>query len=331
MDGPLPVGLRGPVDVALAAAQPVVPTGKPGTWVYEIKWDGFRCAAVTGPNGARLWSRQGKNLTGHFPDVAAAVAAQVPPGTVLDGEVVIWNGHRLDFDLLQQRLVNGPARVRSLAAGAPASYAVFDVLAVAGHDVRNAPLTQRRALLDDVAEPWTPPLQLSPVTSDVGVAQQWAQDYRPAGIEGLMAKAAIGRYRPGRRDWVKVKTRETVEVIVGAVIGPMARPDQVVAGRYRADGDLVMVGRSVPLSRAQASSLAQVLTAPDGEHPWPDEIAATRFGGGREKVRLTKVAPVVVAEVSVDSALQAGRWRHPVRFVRHRPDLAAEDVPPFEP
>lgn len=71
--------------------------------------------------GARLWSRQGKDLTDRFPDVATAATVHVIPGTVLDGEVVTWNGDRLDFDLLQQRLVNPAKRAGILAARHPAT------------------------------------------------------------------------------------------------------------------------------------------------------------------------------------------------------------------
>jgi ATP-dependent DNA ligase len=150
-------------------------------------------------------------------------------------------------------------------------------------------------------------------------------DYRSAGIEGLVVKAAAGVYVPGRRDWIKVKSRETVEVILGAVTGPINRPDTVVVGLVR-DGVLTIVGKSVPLSRAQAASLAAVLSPAGPDHPWPDEISSSRFGSSKSKVALTKVDPVVVAEVSADSALQAGAFRHPVRFVRHRPELSVEDL-----
>lgn len=151
------------------------------------------------------------------------------------------------------------------------------------------------------------------------------EDYRPAGIEGLVIKAASGKYVPGRRDWIKVKSRETVEVIIGAVTGPLTRPDTVVVGLMKA-GTLTIVGKSVPLSRAQSSSLAKVLVPAGPEHPWPDEISTSRFGSSKTKVALTKVEPVSVAEVLADSAQQAGAFRHPVRFVRHRPDLSVEDL-----
>ncbi|MBC9819703.1 ATP-dependent DNA ligase [Terrabacter sp. MAHUQ-38] len=293
--------------------------------MYELKWDGFRCVAVRDERGARLWSRQGKELTSQFDDVAAAVAAQVPAGTVLDGELVMWNGSRLNFDLLLRRLLSRtPARTR---VGPAASYVVFDLLALEGRDLRELAARARRDVLETVAASWVPPLQLCPMTMDEVVARSWFVDYRPAGIEGLVVKPAAGRYRPGRHSdgWVKVKGRKTSEVIVGAVIGPLGRPHSVVVGLDVA-GVLRVVGQSVPLSRAQAATLAAVLEPAGADHPWPDEISSRRFGSGRDKAVLTTVKPVVVVEILADTALQGGAFRHPVRLVRLRPDLGIGDV-----
>ena len=115
--------------------------------------------------------------------------------------------------------------------------------------------------------------------------------------------------------------------MIGAVIGPITRPESIVAGRYTRDGRLVIVGRSVPLSSAQSISLGAVLEAAGPQHPWPDTVISSRFGNGRDRVRLTKVQPTVVAEVSADTARQAGVWRHGVRYLRYRPELHPDDIP----
>ena len=111
------------------------------------------------------------------------------------------------------------------------------------------------------------------------------------------------------------------------MIGPITRPESIVAGRYTDDGVLVIVGRGVPLSTAQSVSLAAVLEPAESGHPWPDTVISSRFGNGRDRVTLTKVRPTVVAEVSADTAKQAGVWRHGVRFLRHRPELHPDDIP----
>ena len=325
----LPAELSGPVAVELAKPVRTIPAASalPGGCLYEPKWDGYRLVVVRTGGSTRVWSKQGRDLTDRFPDVVAAAVAQVPAGTVLDGEVVIWNGSRLDFGLLQQRMVTPAGRIAALAAAHPASYVAFDLLAAGGTDLRAWTLTRRRAALTDLAARWAPPLQLSPATTDPAEARTWFHDYRPAGVEGLVAKGAGTRYAPGRREWLKVKSWETTEVIAGGVIGPIERPSQLVAGRYR-DGELVVVGRTSPLSSRQSAELAAVLTPAEGDHPWPERIGTGRFGGGRLSVVLTRVDPAVVAEVSADAALQAGVFRHPLRFVRVRPDLVPADLPP---
>ena len=250
----------------------------------------------------------------------------IPPYTVCDGELVAWAGDRTSFDLLQQRLAAGPSRSRTLAAEHPSSYVVFDLLAAESVDLRGRAFDDRRAALEGLAD-WSPPIQLSPLTDDFETAQQWLTVYAWSGIEGLVAKGGASTYRGATRGWQKFKHRTTEEAVVGAVIGPITRPDSVVVGRYTDGGQLIIVGRSVPLTGAQAASLAGVLEPAGPDHPWPDTVLSSRFGNGRDRVTLTKVKPDVVAEVSVDTARQAGVWRHGVRYVRFRPELRPVDVP----
>lgn len=324
----LPADLAGPVELELAKAQDTLPGPHAlrGGVSWELKFDGFRGALVAAPDGVRIWSRQGKELTEQFPEIAAAAQRFVPVDTVLDGELCIWDGSRLAFDLLQQRLVGDRARIAARAAAHPASYMVFDVLAHRGQDLRRQPLSARRAVLDQLASSWSPPLQPSPVTHELATAREWMELYRPAGIEGIVSKGSGTSYLPGVRGWIKTKSRESTEIIVGAVIGPATRPESIIAGLYRG-GQLVIVGRSVPLSTSQSRSLAAVLEPAGADHPWPDSIIANRFSNTRDRTNLTKVAPRIVAEVSADTARQHGFWRHPLRYIRYRPDLIPADLP----
>lgn len=331
---PLPRELAGPVEVALTKSVDTVPGphALSGGCAYEPKWDGYRaCIVRAGPTGdgaAGIWSRQGKDLTSQFPDVVAAAVEQLPDGCVVDGELVALDATgRLSFDLLQRRLVTARGQIRRVAAEHPSSFMAFDLLAVAGVDVRSQRWTTRRARLEGLAT-WSPPLQLSPVTDDVDEARDWF-DVLPAamGVEGLVVKGRGTRYLPGRREWLKVKHRDTVEVLVGGVLGLVDRPDVVIAARYAADGRLVNVGRSVALTAAQAVELGALLTPAGEDHPWPDELGVGRWQSSTATVPLTKVEPITVVEISADAALQAGGWRHPVRYLRPRVDLQPDDVP----
>jgi ATP-dependent DNA ligase len=325
----LPESLLPPIDVALARPAPAAPLpgAMPGGALYEPKWDGFRLVVVRNDLTVSLWSRQGTDLTAAFPEIANAAAQQVPPGFVLDGEAVVWAEGRLDFDALQQRLSGGPSVVAALVRERPASFAAFDLLAVAGRDVRTLPLERRRELLEALAGDWRPPLHLSPATRDPYEARDWYERWPATGIEGLVVKGLAQPYAGGRREWLKVKHRDTVEVVCGAVIGAFDHPESVVVG-LPMDGRLRIVGRSSPLRASAARSLARLLTPPRGLHPWPARVPASvlqRFDRDRPFVDLTLVEPVVV-EVSADTAWSGRAFRHAVRYVRARPEVRPEDV-----
>jgi ATP-dependent DNA ligase len=294
--------------------------------VWEPKWDGYRMLAAVDDDATTLWSRRGTDLTAAFPDIAAAVADQVPAGTLLDGEVVVWAGERLDFSALQRRMAS-PRAVARLARDQPASYAAFDVLAHDGTDLRRRAFRERRSVLEQLAAAWVPPLNLSPTTGDMQVAAAWFQDMAGAGIEGLVAKGQTQTYRGGRRDWLKVKQRSVLDVVCGAVLGPIERPTVVVAG-LPLDGELRIVGRTVPLTAIASRGLGRELRPAGTDHPWPVVVASATvngFGANREPVALTRTEPMVV-EISADVAWSGRSFRHALRYVRARPDVDPSEV-----
>lgn len=320
----VPAALRPPVALALAKAVESIPRADalPGGSVYEMKFDGFRAVCLVGADEVSLMSRQNKDLSRYFPDLVAAAAEQIPPGCIVDGEAVIWSGGRLDFNALQRRMVTSKAALPSLVLELPASFVAFDVLAVAGHDTRMAPFSERRALLEELARDWVAPLNLSPVTGDREVAVSWFEEMTSSGIEGLVCKGASQLYVGGKRQWLKVKSRRSVDVVCAAVIGPRAQPTAAVVG-LPVGGRLRIVGRSTPLAAHAGRSLAMHLRAPRRDHPWPEEITEMmldRFSRERGTVLLTLVEPLVV-EVSADVAWSGGSFRHPVRLLRVRPEL----------
>jgi ATP-dependent DNA ligase len=105
---------------------------------------------------------------------------------------------------------------------------------VAVHDARALPLSQRQALLEELARGWAPPLSLSPATTNPDEAARWFEDLPHTGIEGLVIKGNGQPYTPGARSWLKLKHLETVEITCGPVRGP-TRPKYCVhlAGRQR--------------------------------------------------------------------------------------------------
>ncbi|MBT2512414.1 ATP-dependent DNA ligase [Arthrobacter sp. ISL-30] len=263
----------------------------------------------------------------YFPELSAAAVSMIPPGCVVDGEAVVWAEDRLNFNALQRRLVSGKEGLQSLVRDFPASFVGFDILCVAGQDTRNLPLRDRRSLLEELATVWSPPLSLSPMTSDRETAAKWLEEQASAGIEGLVIKWSGQLYAGGQRQWLKFKPRTTLDVVCGAVIGPIDRPQEIVAG-LPLEGELRIVGRSSPLRVADSRALARWLRPAADHHPWPATVKGTtldRFNRDRSPVALTRVEPVVV-EVSADTAWSGSSFRHSLRYLRVRPELDPDEV-----
>jgi ATP-dependent DNA ligase len=319
-----------PPDVALAKAVEVIPASGalPGGSIYEPKWDGFRALIIRASDGdTTIWSKQSKDLTRYFPDLVAAAVAQIPAGVTLDGEALCWTDDRLDFENLQRRLTTSSRALPQLIREHPASYAAFDVLAVAGQDARALPLRHRRILLEELAAGWVPPLNLSPITRDRDQALEWFTGLASAGIEGLVVKGEDQPYEGGKRQWRKVKHRDTLDVVCAAVLGSVSRPAALVVGLPQG-GRLRIVGASTQLTAAKSRALAGVLRPAGAGHPWPTEVPRgylERFAEDRELVKLTLVEPFVV-EVSADVAWSGWAFRHSVRFVRLRPEMSPGEV-----
>lgn len=323
----LPPALQPPVAVALAKLVKSFPgpNALPGGLWAEPKWDGFRTTAFHDGGTVTLWSRQGKELTKVLPDLAAAIADQVPPGVIMDGEAVVWNRDRLDFDALQQRMVTSKAALPALANELPASFVAFDVLAVAGHDTRGVPFSGRRQLLEELARDWAPPLSLSPITRDMDLAKTWLRDLPATGIEGLVFKG--DQPYEAARIWLKLKHKDVWDVVCAAVIGSVSQPQALIAG-LPVGGELKIVGRSTVLSTKVGRELGRHLRGAGPGHPWPEEISESslnRFSKDKGPVRLTLVEPVVV-EVTADVAWSGTSFRHPVSYRRPRPELDPAEV-----
>ncbi len=172
----------------LSKAVDHLPTARalPGGCLYEPKWDGYRGLVGVGPGGGvMIRSRRHTDLTPIFPDIADAAAAQLPPGTLLDGELVIWAGDRLDFSALQSRMASR-SRISELCRKAPASFVAFDVLQWDGQPYAPEPLRVRRRKLQALVTRLSPPFAITPATRDQEVAANWLRDYADArvGIEG---------------------------------------------------------------------------------------------------------------------------------------------------
>jgi DNA ligase-1 len=181
--------------------------GDPAQWQIEWKWDGIRAQLIRRAGHTYLWSRGEELITERFPEIAAA-GALLPEGTVIDGEVMPWkNGAPLPFAQMQRRIgrkVLGP----KILAEVPAVLVAYDLLELAGEDIRERPLEFRRAQLEAVAPPDSA-IVLSPVLHRAAwdELQALRQESRARKVEGFMLKRLGSPYRVGRRrgDWWKWK------------------------------------------------------------------------------------------------------------------------------
>jgi bifunctional non-homologous end joining protein LigD len=198
--------LDGPIAPMLCSPGRTLPAGD--DWVLEPKWDGIRAIAHVTEQGVRLCTRRGRSHHHRFPRINAALA-ELPPGTVLDGELAclqpLKDGRvRCRFDRVSAFMVARQPH-RPAADGLTATLVVFDTLAVAGVDLRTAPWSERRARLEEQlgdahgAVRLTPVLELNPSLHIALVLDGW---------EGTVAKRTTGRYRCGHRSssWVKLKS-----------------------------------------------------------------------------------------------------------------------------
>ena len=312
------------VDLMLARPVSSLPAG-PG-WAFEPKLDGFRCClSVTAQGAVRLESRRRRPLTRYFPELVEA-AAGLPPGVVLDGELVVPRGGGVDFTALQTRLHPSQRRAARLARETPAALVAFDLLADHRHDLRAHAYDDRRAALTDLLCGAPAGLGVMPMTTDAAAAAAWLAG-QPAGVEGVVAKRRGQAYRRGMRAWRKLRTRTASEAVIGGVLGPLRRPTVLILGRYDDSGRLRVAGRSRSLGPAARDELGAVLSPPFHPHPWPATLPSSRFGQiGGARVVYTPAAPFLVAEVEADLAFEHGRWRHPVTYRRLRPDIPLHEV-----
>jgi ATP-dependent DNA ligase len=287
-------------------------------WQYEPKWDGFRGVLENLGGTLNLWSRNARPLLRYFPELGA-LGERLPPGSAVDGEVVVVRENALDFDALQMRLHPAESRVRKLSAEIPAGFVCFDVLLWEGEALHKKALEERRAKVE------TLPFDVSPATGDVGRAASWLDRLEVAGFDGVVAKRLGLQYLPGSREGVvKVKKEKTADcVVVGVTWSEKGRGvASLVLGLYDKQGKLQPVGSAPAAGKRRAEILERVQPLLGSS---PQRLPRGEPSRWRPKVALewSPVPPELVVEVSYDK-WQKARFRHNARFLRFRPDKDPE-------
>ena len=342
-DGTVTLPLSPPLAPMLAKLSDDIPVGD--GWLYEPKWDGFRCIVFRDGDSIELASRNERPFTRYFPELLGPLLQSLPERCVVDGEIVVpaADDRGLDFDALLQRIHPAESRVRHLAAETPASFVAFDLLALDQRDLMHEPLHVRRGLLADALSAVAAPVYLCPSTTDPEVAAQWFTEFEGAGLDGVIAKRVGDPYTPDKRTLVKVKHRRTADCVIA---GYRVHKDgkgvgSLLLGLYDADGRLHHVGVAASFTATRRTELLAELEplthdALEG-HPWRDwaewmAAAAAGAGGAEQRMpgggsrwnagkdlswvplRVERVAEVTFGQ------LQEGRFRHGSTFLHWRPD-----------
>jgi ATP-dependent DNA ligase len=309
-----------------------------GDMSYEPKWDGFRSIIFRDGDEVEIGSRNERPMTRYFPEVVAAVLASLPERCVIDGEIVIPDaeGRRLDFEALLQRIHPAESRVRLLAEQTPAAFVAFDLLALGDSDLTGEPFAARRQELERALAPATPPVYLTPATTDAGLAQVWFSQFEGAGLDGVIAKPLSGAYLPDKRSMFKIKHERTADCVVAGYRVHKSATDAIgslLLGLHDEAGKLASVGviGAFPAATRKAlfAELAPLVTTFEG-HPWnwaaqseasvrnPRAAEGSRWNAGKD-LSFVPLRPERVVEVRYDH-MEGTRFRHTAQFVRWRTD-----------
>jgi ATP-dependent DNA ligase len=332
-----PFAIAPPIEPMLAKLADALPAE--GDFLYEPKWDGFRAIVFRAATEVFIQSRDLRPLDRYFPELHDLFLARLPDGCVVDGEIVIASPRGLDFDALQLRLHPAASRVAKLARESPASFVAFDLLAIAGRDLRGEPFAERRAELERALAGAPRPIHVTPMTRDRAVAREWLDRFEGAGLDGVMVKAPHGLYEPGKRAMIKVKHARTADCVVAGFRFHKSGPDalgSLLLGLYDEHGTLHHVGVTSSFTMTERRSLVVELEPLRRDaiaaHPWREWAEAgaggeyARMPGGQsrwsagkdlswEPLRIERVC-----EVKYDHLQGLRRFRHAAVFQRWRPD-----------
>jgi ATP-dependent DNA ligase len=297
-------------------------------WLYEPKWDGFRCLVFRDGAKVFLQSKSGQPLARYFPELADAFRKLKARRFVLDGEIAIPIGKKFSFDDLLERIHPAESRVQKLSRDHPATFIAFDLLAGEdGKSLLKLPLKERRKKLEKFAKEnfrSHSGVRLSPATSKLEAAKKW---FARVGtdLDGIVAKNLDCDYRAGERSGMeKIKLHRTADCVVGgfryAAKGKVV--GSLLLGLYDDRGLLNHVGFCSGLKteerRALVTKLKPLIEPPGftGHAPGGPSRWSTKRSSEWEPLK-----PKLVVEVSYDHFTNE-RFRHGTRLIRWRPDKA---------
>lgn len=290
----------------LATPADAVPRG--GGWQHEVKWDGMRVLVDVHDGTVGLTSRTERDVRVAFPELLSDAAGLTAyDDLLLDGEIVSLREGRPSFAALAERFNVGDTRTAAtLAASAPVTLIVFDLLRVAGTFTLKRPLSERRRLLE-AAELSSPRVQVPPVYTDGPSLFRATADQ---GLEGVVSKRLGSAYLAGSRsaDWRKIVHRTTGSYVIGGwrPETDSSRLGALLVGTPTPHG-LAFRGRigSGLAGSAGEKLLARLSPLGQAESPFLERVPAIDARG------CTWVEPNLVADLEYHGVTEGGRLRQP--------------------
>ena len=290
-------------------------------WLYEIKFDGYRCLAGKDAGGVKLWSRRGNDFTSQFPAIAKACNA-LPPGTLVDGEIVaIDDNGRVSFNMLQHH--------RSQASAI--RFYVFDILALSGRNLLKESLLKRRDTLTDAMRPIRKTSSVVDISKAIAApADDLIRAATELGFEGVIAKRQDSLYESGKRSgaWVKYKINKGQDFVIGGYT-PGNPFDAVIVGYYQ-DEKLLYAGKVragfVPYVRWEVIAKMKAVNAEVCPFVNLPEKKRTQWALTKDEMQNCQwLKPNLVAQVEFTEWTQDGHLRH-ASFLGLRDDKEPGEV-----
>jgi bifunctional non-homologous end joining protein LigD len=291
-------------------------------WEYEVKLDGYRALGIKSGGRVRLVSRNGNELADRFPAVTRALT-KLPDETIVDGEVVALDGTgRPSFSLLQNYR----------QAGTALEYYAFDLVHLAGRNLREHPLDERRQLLRSRVMPHLlSPIRFSETLS--GSAAEVITAIKGQSLEGVIAKRSDSRYEPGQRSgaWVKLRVNQGQELVIGGYVPTGSNFDSLIVGYYAGD-ELIYVARVrngfVPAVREKVFKHFRGLETEECPFVNLPQRNKGRWGYGLTTEKMDEcrwLKPMLVAQIEFAEWTDGDHLRHS-KFVGLRDDKNAREV-----
>ncbi|HEY0867113.1 MAG TPA: ATP-dependent DNA ligase [Fimbriimonas sp.] len=319
---PYPFCLAHPLEASPASLGPIE------SWHAEWKWDGIRAQVIRRDGQSFVWTRGEELVTERYPEIAD-VCDLLPDGTVLDGELLAWQGDRPMLFLELQKRIGRKTVSKKLMQEVPVALVAFDVLEFEGQDLRDRPLEARRAILERlVEETGSGSLMVSPRVSGSSweELEQIRESSRERNVEGLMLKRLDSPYLVGRKKglWWKWKVSPmTVDaVLIYAQPGNGKRASLFTDYTFGVWHE----GKLVPFAKAYSGLNDEEIREVDG---FVRRNTLERFG----PVRVVK--PELVMELAFEAIQLSTRHKSGVavrfpRIARWRHDKKPEDADTLE-